>query len=126
MERKELSSELRILAKWCAILSIIIVIYPEIFLVQFGEPPYEMMSYEAKSITHSHLGCGTFLLFIVGYFFTYSSFDRAKKIWPTIGAISIIIMSFGTFFGLIPLLFIGSLVFTISIIVMSIGILGWV
>ncbi len=126
MEIKELSSALRILAKWCALLSIIIVIYPEIFLVKFGEPPHAMMSYAARLSAHTHLGCGTFLLFIIGFIFTYSPFDRAKKIWPTIGAIFLIIMALGQFFGAIPLLLIGSVVFSISIIVMAVGIIGWV
>ena len=124
METKELSSSQRILAKWCAVLSIILVIYPEIFLIQYGEPFDEMMSDAAKLLTHTHLGCCTFLLFIVGYFFSYSSFDRAKKIWPTIGAISLILGSLGMFIGLLPLGTIGITIYSISIIVMSIGILA--
>ena len=126
METKELSSAFRILAKWCAVLSMIIVIYPEVFLIRRGEGIDEMMSETAKLMTHTHIACCTFLFFMVGYLFTYSSLDRAKKIWPTICAISLIIFALGSFLGLLPLLGIGGLIFVISILVMSIGIIGWV
>ena len=127
MEKKELSSAFRILAKWCAVLSIIIAAYPHVFLIEHsGGLPDPMSDAVAKLYTHSHFGCNTFLFFMVGYLFTYSSFGRAKKIWPSIGAISLIIMSLGTFIGVVPLGIIASLIFIISILVMSIGILGWV
>ena len=127
MEKRQLSPAFRTLAKCCAGLSIIIASYPHIFLIEHsGGLPDPMSDAVAKLFTHTHLGCGTFLFFMVGYLFTYSSFGRAKTIWPIIGAISLIISALGLFFGLVPLAIIATIIFTISIIVMSIGIIGWV
>lgn len=56
-------------------------------------------------------------------FFTFTRFDRAKKIWLTIGAITLMLALLRLFFGLLPLIITGYSVYTISILVMAVGIL---
>ena len=125
MEEKTVSPAFRNLAKWCAVLGMIVVMYPLVFLIPGSGNPYDAMSDAAIMTTHTHLGGHTILFFVIGFLFTFTSWRKAKKIWPTIGAISIILMAFGLFFGLLPLIITGNSLFVITIIVMAVGVLGW-
>jgi len=125
MEEKTVSPAFKNLAKWCAVLGMIVVIYPMVFLIPGAGDPYEAMSDAAIMTTHTHLAGNTLLFFVIGFLFTFTTWGKAKKIWPTIGAISIILLALGLFFGLLPLIIIGYSVFVISIIVMAVGVLGW-
>ena len=119
----ELSPALKYLFKWCAVLSMIVVIYPLIFMVPDAGYPFESISDAAQSTTHTHLAGNTLLFFMVGFMFSFTSYDRAKKIWPAIGAITLIIALFGLFLGFLPLIIAGYSVYTICILVMAVGIL---
>ena len=123
MGNSELSPAMRSLAKWCAFLSIIAVIYPLIFLVPGAGYPLRPLSGEAQLTTHTHLVGNTLLFFMVGFLFTYTSFERAKRLWPTIGAVALLIALSGLFFGLLPLIIVGYSVYAISMLVMAVGIL---
>ncbi|MFH1952469.1 MAG: hypothetical protein ABIL06_12725 [Pseudomonadota bacterium] len=61
---------------------------------------------------------------MVGFLFTYTSFDRAKRLWPAIGAIALLIAMLGLFFGLLPLIIVGYSIYAISMLVMAVGILA--
>lgn len=124
MVEKELSPALRNLAKWCAALSIMVVVYPLAFLVSDAGYPFEAVSDAAQITTHTHLAGNTLLFFMIGYLFSYSSFARAKKILPTVAAISLIVALLGLFFGLLPLIIVGYSVYAISILIMAVGIIA--
>jgi hypothetical protein len=119
----ELSPALKNLAKWCAVLSIVVVVYPLIFMVPNAGYPFEAISDAAQSTTHTHLAGNLLLFFMVGFLFCHTSYDRAKKIWPAIGAVTLILALLGLFFGLLPLIIVGYSVYAISILVMAVGIL---
>ena len=123
METKELSPALRNLAKWCAVLSMIVIIYPWVFLIPDSGDPSGIMTYEALLTTHTHLGANTMLLFMVGFLFTFTTYGGAKKLWPTIGAISLLLMSLGTFLGVLVLIIVATIIFSVCILVMGVGIL---
>ena len=123
MESLTLSPALRSLAKWCAILSMITIIYPWVFLIPDSGDPSGLMTYEALLTTHTHLGGNTMLLFMVGFLFTFTTYKGAKKLWPAIGAISLILMSLGTFLGILLLIIVATIIFSICILVMGVGIL---
>ena len=123
MEAKELSPALKSLSKWCAVLSMMVIIYPWVFLIPDSGDPSGMMSYEALTTTHTHLSGSTLLLFMVGFLFSFTTYGGAKKLWPAIGAISLILMSLGMFLGVLILIIVATLVFSISILVMGVGIL---
>lgn len=126
MDVKKLSPDFKFFSKLSAILSMLIVIFPMVFLIPGGGEPNEGMSHSALLGTHTHLAGNTFLFFIVGYLFLYSSFKKAKKIWPAISAISVIVMTIGLLVGSLPVIMVGTIAFAVTILVMGIGILGWV
>jgi len=124
MGNSELSPAMKNVAKWCAVLSIIAVIYPLIFLVPDAGYPFKAISDAAQLTTHTHLVGNTLLFFMVGFLFSFTSFSRAKKIWPTLGAITLLIALLGLFFGLLPLIIVGYSIYAISMLVMGVGILA--
>jgi hypothetical protein len=101
----------------------IVIIYPWVFLIPDSGDPSGMMSYEALTTTHTHLSGSTLLLFMVGFLFSFTTYGGAKKLWPAIGAISLILMSLGLFLGSLILIIVATLAFSISILVMGVGIL---
>ena len=123
MDNNKLSPALKNLAKWCAALSIVVVLYPLIFMVPGAGYPLEAISNEAIYTTHTHLAGNTLLFFMIGFLFSFTSYNKAKKIWSTIGAITLIIALLGLLFGLLPLIIIGYSIFAISILVMAVGII---
>ena len=120
MESKGLSPALRYLAKWFAVLSMIVIIYPWVFLIPDSGDPYGFMTQGAIMTTHTHLSANTMLLFMVGFLFTFTTYGGAKKLWPAIGAISLILMSLGLFLGSLILIIVATLIY---ILVMGVGIL---
>ena len=123
MESFTLPPALRSFAKWCAVLSMITIIYPWVFLVPDSGDPSGLMTYEALITTHTHLGANTMLLFMVGFLFTFTTYGGAKKLWPAIGAISVLLMSLGTFLGILVLIIVATIIFSVCILVMGVGIL---
>jgi 4-amino-4-deoxy-L-arabinose transferase-like glycosyltransferase len=123
MESKELSPALRYLSKWCAVLCLVVIIYPWVFLIPDSGDPYEAMTQGAIMTTHTHLSANTMLLFMVGFLFTFTVYQGAKKLWIAIGAISLLLMSLGLFLGVLILIIVATLVYSISIVVMCVGIL---
>ena len=123
MESKELSPALKSLAKWCAVLSMIVIIYPWVFLIPDSGDPYGIMSHGALVTTHTHLSANTLLLFMVGFLFSFTTYKGAKKLWPAIGAISLLLMSLGLFLGMLVLIIVATILFSICILVMDVGIL---
>ena len=124
MGNGELSPAARNLAKWCSVLSIVSIIYPLIFLVPDAGYPLDPISGAAQVTTHTHLVGNTLLLFMVGFFFSFTSYGRAKKIWPAIGAITLLIAILALLFGLMPLIIVGYSLYAISMLVMAVGILA--
>ena len=117
----ELSPALKNLFQWCAALSMLVVIYPLIFLIPDAGYPFEAISDAAQMTTHTHLAGNTLLLFMVGFIFSHTRYSRAKKIWPTIGAITLILSLLGLFFGILPLIIVCYSIYAISILVMAVG-----
>lgn len=123
MESREVSPALRNLAKWCAVLSMVVIIYPWVFLIPDSGDPYEVMTQGAIMTTHTHLSANTLLLFMVAYLFSFTTYGGAKKLWPALAAVSLILMSLGLFLGLLILIIVATLLYSICILVMDVGIL---
>ena len=65
MEDKIVSPAFKTLAKWCAVLGMIVVIYPMVFLIPGAGDPYEAMSDAAIMTAHTHLAGNTLLFFVL-------------------------------------------------------------
>lgn len=110
------SPALQNLSKICATLSIIVIIYPFVFLVK------DASGYPITT-THVHLAGNTLLLFMIGFLFTFTSYNKAKTIWPLISAIALLAAMFGIFFEILPLIMPAYIIFALSLLVMAVGIL---
>ena len=113
---ERLSPALKNLSKICAALSILVIIYPFVYLIQNA-------SNYPTTTTHVHLAGNTLLLFMIGFLFTFTSYNRSKTILPLISAIALIIAMLGIFFEILPLIIPGYIIFALSLLVMAVGIL---
>ena len=113
---ERLSPALKNLAKICAALSIVVIIYPFVFLIQDA-------SGYAITTTHVHLAGNTLLLFMIGFLFTFTSYNKAKTILPIISAIALLVAMSGIFFEILPLIISGYTIFALSLLVMAVDIL---
>ena len=116
---ERLSPALKNLSKTCAVLSILVVLFPFVFLIKDANS----FSIYAYTTTHTHLAGNTLLLFMVGFFFTFTGFNKAKIIWPLIGAVAMVLAMLGIFFGILPIIIPGYIIFAIGLLVMAVGIL---
>ena len=110
------SPALQNLSKICAALSIIVIVYPFVFLVK------DPSGYPITT-THVHLAGNTLLLFMIGFLFTFTGYNKAKTIWPLISAIALLVAMFGIFFEILPLIIPAYIIFGLSLLVMAVGIL---
>jgi len=123
MEPKGLEPAFRNLAKWSAVLTMVVIVYPWIFLIPGSGEPYGALTHGALLTTHTHLGGNTFLLFMVGFLFSHTTYGGAKKWWPTIGAIALLCMALGLFLGNLAVIIVDTIIFSVCLLVMAVGIL---
>jgi hypothetical protein len=116
---KGISPALKNLSKICAVLSVLVVIYPFVFLIKDAD----FSSSYAITTAHTHLAGNTLLLFMVGFLFTFTRFNKAKIIWPLISAAALLLAMSVIFFEMLTLVIPGYLIFALSLLVMAVGIL---